>query len=85
MRALTIGLIAAVGIAIVVPAYAEDAYIGVGPGGVGIGVRDHERDRDWRHHFARDRDDVIIRRDRNCRVTIIHEDGMTKRIKRCRD
>ena len=78
MRALTIGLLAAVGFAIVVPAHAEDAYIGVGPGGVGVGVRDHDRDRDrdWRHHYARDRD---------CRVTIIHEDGMTKRVKRCRD
>jgi hypothetical protein len=76
MRALTIGLLTAVGIAMVVPAYAEDAYIGVGPGGVGVGVRDHDRDRDWRHHYARERD---------CRITIIHEEGMTKRIKRCRD
>ena len=78
MRALTIGLLAAVGIAIVVPAYAEDAYIGVGPGGVGVGVRDHDRDRDrdWRHHYASDR---------HCRITIIHEGGMTKRIKHCRD
>ena len=80
MRALTIGLLAAAGIAIAVPTHAEDAYIGVGPGGVGVGVRDHDhdrdRDRDWRHHYARDR---------HCSVTIVHEDGMTKRIKRCRD
>ncbi len=81
MRAITFGLLAAVGIAIVLPAHAEDAYVGVGP--VGVGVRDH--DRDWRHHYARDRDDVVIRHDRHCRVTVIHEDGMTKRIKRCRD
>ena len=83
MRAMTIGLLAAVGIAIVLPAHAEDAYVGVGPVGVGVGVRDH--DRDWRHHYARDRDDVVIRHDRDCRVTVIHEDGVTKRIKRCRD
>ena len=83
MRAMTIGLLAAVGIAIVLPAHAEEAYVGVGSVGVGVGVRDH--DRDWRHHYARDRDDVVIRRDRDCRMTIIHEDGMTKRIKRCRD
>ena len=87
MRAVTIGLLAAVGIAIVLPAHAEEAYVGVGPVGVGVGVgvgvRDH--DRDWRHHYARDRDDVVIRRDRDCRMTVIHEDGMTKRIKRCRD
>jgi hypothetical protein len=78
MRALTIGLLTAVAIAIVAPAYAEDAYVRVGPGGVGVGVRDHDRDRDrdWRHHYARERD---------CRITIIHEEGMTKRIKRCRD
>jgi hypothetical protein len=80
MRALMVGLLTALGIAIVVPAYAEDAYIGVGPRGVGVDVRDHDRDRDrdWRHHYARDRD-------RDCRITIIHEGGMTKRIKRCRD
>jgi hypothetical protein len=78
MRALAIGLLTAVGIAVAIPAHAEDAYIGVGPGGVGVGVRDHDRDRDrdWRHHYARDS---------HCRVTVIHEDGMTKRIKRCRD
>jgi hypothetical protein len=64
MRAMTIGLLAAVGIAIVLPAHAEDAYVGVGPVGVGVGVRDHDRD---------------------CRTTVIHEEGMTKRIKRCRD
>jgi hypothetical protein len=80
MRALTIGLLAAAGIAIALPTHAEDAYIGVGPRGVGVGVRDHDhdrdRDRDWRHHYAREHD---------CRVTIVHEHGMTKRIKHCRD
>ena len=78
MRSMTIGLLMAVGIAMVVPAHAEDAYVGIGPRGVGVGVRDHDRDRDrdWRHHYASDR---------HCRVTIIHENGMTKRIKRCRD
>lgn len=83
MRAMTIGLLAAVGIAIVLPAHAEDAYVGVGPVGVGVGVRDH--DRDWRRHYARDRDDVVIRHGRDCRVTVIHDGGVTKRIKRCRD
>ncbi len=82
MRALTVGLLTALGIAMAVPASAEDAYIGVGPRGVGVGVRDydHDRDRDWRHHYDRD-----WRHGRDCRVTIIHEDGMTKRIRRCRD
>jgi hypothetical protein len=71
--------------AIAVPAYAEDAYVGVGPNGVGVGVRDHDHDRDWHRHYARDRDDVVIRHDRDCRTTVIHEGGVTKRIKRCRD
>jgi len=83
MRALTIGLLAAAGIAIAIPAHAEDAYIGVGPAGVGVGVRDH--DRDYRHHYARERDDVVVRHGRDCRMTVIHENGVTKRIKRCRD
>ena len=83
MRATTIGLIAAIGIAVALPAHAEEAYVGVGPVGVGVGVRDH--DHEWRHHYARDRDEVVIRRHRDCRMTVIHEDGMTKRIKRCRD
>ncbi len=83
MRTLTIGLLAAAGIALAIPAHAEDTYIGVGAGGVGVGVRDH--DHGWRHHYARERDEVVVRGHRDCRVTIIHEDGMTKRIKRCRD
>lgn len=80
MRALAFGLLTAVGIAIALPAQAEDAYVGVGPVGVGVGVRDH--DHDWRHHYARDRE---FRHDRDCRMTVIHEGGTTKRIKRCRD
>ncbi len=79
MRSLTIALLSAAAMTIAIPVHAEDAYVGVGPAGVGVGVRDH--DRDWR----RDRDEVVIRHHRDCRVTIIHEDGMTKRIRRCRD
>lgn len=80
MRALAIGLLTAVGIAIALPAQAEDAYVGVGPVGMGVGVRDH--DHDWRHHYAREHE---FRHDRGCRMTVIHEGGTTKRIKRCRD
>jgi len=82
MRALAIGLLTAVGIAAAIPAQADDVHVGVGPVGVGVGVRDHDHDRDWRHHYARERE---FRHDRDCRMTVIHEDGMTKRIKRCRD
>jgi hypothetical protein len=79
MRTLTIGLLAAAGLAIAIPASAENFSVGVGPNGVGVGVREH-RDHDWR----RDRGEVVVREHaRRCRVTIIHRDGMTKRIKRC--
>ena len=84
MRTLAIGLIAATGIALAVPAQADDVRVGVGVNGVRVGVGD--RDRDWHRHYARERDVVVHREgERHCRVTIIHRDGMTKRIKRCRD
>ena len=77
MRTLTIGLLAAAGLAIAIPANAQGVSVGIGPNGVG--VREH-RDHDWR----RDRSEVVVREHaRHCRVTIIHRDGMTKRIKRC--
>jgi hypothetical protein len=85
MRTFAIGLIAAAGLALVVPAaQADDVHVGVGVNGlhVGIGDRDHDR-RHWRHHYARERDVIVHRDRRHCRVTVIHKDGMTKRIKRC--
>jgi hypothetical protein len=85
MRTLAIGLIAAAGLALAVPAaQADDVHVGVGVNGlhVGVGDRDHDR-REWRHHYARERDVIVHRDHRHCRVTVIHKDGMTKRIKRC--
>jgi hypothetical protein len=88
MRTRAMSILTAAGLAIAVsaaiPASAEEGVtVGIGPGGLGVGVHERDRDRDWRHHYARDRDDVVIRRERPCRVTVIHEEGMTKRIKRC--
>lgn len=79
MRTLVIGMLAATGIALAaVPANADGVYVGAGPVGVGVGVH---RDHDWR----RDRDETVVvhRNHRHCRTTIIHEHGMTKKIRRC--
>lgn len=77
MRTLVIGMIAAAGIALAMPANAEGVYVGAGPVGVGVGVH---RDHDWR----RDRDEtVVVRRHHRCHTTIIREDGYTKKIRRC--
>jgi hypothetical protein len=79
MRTLTTALLTAAALAIAIPAYADNVSVGIGPNGVGVGVREH-RDHDWRH----DRGEVRVREHaRHCRVTVIHRDGMTKRIKRC--
>jgi len=83
MRTLAIGLLAAAGIAMAIPAQADDVRVGVGLNGVGVGIG--HRDRDWHHHYARERDVVVHREARHCRVTIIHRDGVTRRIKRCHD
>ncbi len=77
MRTLVIGMLAAAGIALAMPANAEGVYIGAGPVGVGVGVH---RDHDWR----RDRDETVVVHRRHCRTIVVHEDGYTKRIRRCR-
>jgi hypothetical protein len=82
IRKLAFGLLAATGIALAMPANAQDVYIGAGPVGVGVDVDNH-RDRDWRRHYDRDDTVVVRERSRHCRVTIIHEGGFTKKIRRC--
>jgi hypothetical protein len=83
MRTLAIGLIAAAGLALAIPAQADDVHVGVGVNGLHVGVGDRDHHRDWRHHYARERDVIVDRDHRHCRVTVIHKEGMTKRIKRC--
>ena len=78
MRTLVIGMIAAAGIALAMPANAEGVYVGAGPVGVGVGVH---RDRD--HEWRRDRDETVVVHRRHCRTIVVHEDGYTKRIRRC--
>ena len=85
MRALAIGLVVATGLALAIPASAEELRIGVPGVGVEIGS-----------HRDRDRDDVRIRTDgyersrgdrgdRCTTTTIRSDDGSVKRIRRCRD
>lgn len=84
MRAVAVGILTVVGFAVAAPAFADDVRVGVGAGGAGVAVehRDHDRD-----HFR----DRHVRRDvtvgfghRDCKTVIIHRDGMTKKIRRCR-
>ena len=83
MRKLTIGLLAAAGISLSLPANAQGVYIGAGPVGVGVG-NGYNHD-GWRSHYAYDDDDaVVVRRHRDhCRVTIIHRHGEVRRIRNC--
>ena len=84
MRALAFGIIATVGIAMAVPAYADDVRVGVGVGGAAVGVH-HDRDRDVRvRHVRRDVTVGIGHRDRVCKTIVIHNHGVTKKIRRCR-
>lgn len=76
MRTVAIGLLAAAGLALAMPANADSVSIGVGT----PGVRVHE------HDGYRDRAQVVVRERehaRHCKVVVIHRDGMTKKIKRC--
>ena len=83
MRKLVVGLMAAAGIALSLPANAESVYIGAGPVGVGVGNGYYQDG--WRSHYAYDDDDaVVVRRHRDhCRVTVIRRHGEVRKIRRC--
>jgi hypothetical protein len=88
MRKTLIAVASAALLAAIVPASAEDAFIGVpGVAGVEIGNGHHGyRDHDW--HSDRYRTEGFDRRDgfERCRTTIIrHSNGMTTKERRCRD
>ena len=83
MRKLAIALLAATGVALAMPAHADGVYVGAGPVGVGVGI-DSNHHEGWRNHYARDRDEVVIKEHRrHCKTTIIHDGPVTKKIKRC--
>ena len=84
MRALAFGLIAAAGLALAIPASAEELRVGVPGVGVeiGSGHRDRDYDRGYRRTEGFDRHEGRGR----CETTIIRrDDGSVKKIRRCRD
>ena len=86
MRAPAIGLFAAAGLALAIPASAEEFRIGVPGIGVEIGSGNQHRDRDYDRGYRRtegyDRYEAVER----CRTTIIRaDDGSVRKIRRCRD
>jgi hypothetical protein len=86
MRAFSIGILVAAGLAMAAPASAEEVYVGGRAGGVGIDVDSgYHRDRDWRND--RYRTEGFDRREgfERCRTIIIREHGMVRKIRRCRD
>jgi hypothetical protein len=88
MRGTLIVIAATAVLALIVPASAEDAFIGV-PGVAGVeigsGHPGYYRDYDWRRdHYRTEGFDRSY--GERCRVTIIrHSDGTTTRDRRCRD
>lgn len=78
MRKLAIGLLAAAGIAVSVPVYADGLWIGAGPVGVGIGVGPSYYDGPYGYD-----DDYAYVRARHCRTTTIDDGYGVRRIRRC--
>jgi hypothetical protein len=71
--------------ALAVPASAQGAYIGAGPGGVGVGVGPGYYDGyygpRYRERYTRYDDDYAYAGE--CRVKVIRHDGHVTRIRRC--
>ena len=90
MRVLTAALLIAGSVAIAAPASAEDVFVGGRVGGVGVGVDVGGHHRDRVYHRDRVITERRVYRDDfarggRCKTVIIHDGGMTKKIKRCRD
>jgi hypothetical protein len=92
IRVFSIGMMVAAGLAMAVPASAEEVYVGGRAGGVGVDVDSgYHRDRDWRRDHYRtegfERREGFARREgfERCRTIIIREHGMVRKIRRCRD
>jgi hypothetical protein len=80
MKLVTLAFLTVGAIAIATPAMAEDVTVGGRVGGVGVGV-DVDGPR-----YHRDHDRTVIHEGyarANCKTVIIHEGGITKKIKRC--
>lgn len=79
MRELAIGLLAAAGIALSVPANADGLWIGAGPVGVGIGTGPHY----YNSYGYYDHDGYAYARGRHCRIVTVDDGWGLRRVERC--
>lgn len=82
MKKVALGLLAAAGIALSLPANAEGVWIGAGPFGVGVGTGPYAYDDGYVYDrgYAY-RDDYYAYGD--CRVTTVYRNGYRTHIRRC--
>jgi len=86
MRKLVIGLLAAAGVALSLPANAQGVWVGAGPAGVGVGVgpgygyRDGYYGPGYRSYAY---DDGYYYSRRHCRVIREEFNGHVRKIRRC--
>jgi hypothetical protein len=81
MRKLAIGLLAATGIALAVPANAEGVWIGAGPVGVGVGIGPYAHDDGYVYAPGPVYRDYGYGDD--CRVTTVYRRGQVTHVRRC--
>ena len=89
MRKLAIGILAAAGVAMSVPASAQGVWVGAGPVGVGVGVGpvydgyyDHGYYGPRYRSYAYD-DDYAYAGPRHCRIVREEFNGRLRTIRRC--
>jgi hypothetical protein len=83
MRLISVALLAAAGLALAVPASAEELRVRAPGVGISVGTgHHHDRIVTERRRVVVDDDDSYARA--RCKTTIIKTDGMTKKIKKCR-
>jgi hypothetical protein len=87
MRKLAIGILAAAGVALSVPASAQGVWVGAGPVGVGVGVGPgwgyygrYDYGPRYRGYYAYDGDYGYRR---HCRVVRENINGYVRKIRRC--
>ena len=92
MRKLALGMLAAAGVALSIPANAQGAYVGVGPVGVGVGIGPGYYDNGpygyydgpaYHSRYVHDDDYAYVRERRHCRIRIVHDGGEVRKIRRC--
>jgi hypothetical protein len=91
MRKLAIGILAAAGVALSVPASAQGVWVGAGPVGVGVGVGpvydgyyDHGYYGPAYRSYAYDNDGYAYVGERHCRIVREDFNGRLRTIRRCR-